>query len=64
MLARRRPPRWIIFRDLAGSEIRVRPRKLVGVYESTAEQRARERAFMRARHLEARRDDRLCDDDE
>jgi len=64
ILALRRQPRWIIFRDLAGSEIRVQPRRLIGVYESTAEQRARERAFMRARLLEAQRDDRAWEEDE
>lgn len=63
-LARRWPPRWITFRDLSGSEIRVRPRKLDGVYESTAEQRARDRAFIRARRLEARQDCRPWEEDE
>jgi hypothetical protein len=63
-LARRRPPRWIIFRDLVGSEIRVRPSKLDLVCESTAEQRARERAFTRARKAEDQQDRRLWDEDE
>lgn len=63
-LAQRRPPRWIVFRDLAGSEIRVRPSKLDVVYESTAEQRARERAFNRARKQEEQRDRRLWEDDD
>lgn len=63
-LERRRPPRWIVFQDLSGSEVRVRPGKLDAVYESTAEQRARERAFNRARKLEEKRDRRLWEDDE
>jgi len=63
-LARRRPPRWIVFRDLTGSEIRVRPSKLDVVCESTAEQRARERAFGRARTEEARRDRPLWEDED
>jgi hypothetical protein len=63
-LARHRPPRWIVFRDLAGSEIRVRPRKLDVVCESTAEQRARDRAFNRARKAEDQQDRRLFDEDE
>jgi hypothetical protein len=63
-LARRRPPRWIVFRDLAGSEIRVRPRKIDVVCESTAEQRAHDRAFNRARKAEDERDRRLWDEEE
>ncbi|MGD8868327.1 MAG: hypothetical protein PVI01_11870 [Gemmatimonadales bacterium] len=63
-LERRRPPRWIVFRDLTGSEVRVRPCKLDAVYESTAEQRARERAFIRARKMEAEGDQRPWEEDE
>jgi hypothetical protein len=63
-LASRRPPRWIVFRDISGSEIRVRPCKLDVVCESTAEQRARDRAFGRARKAEDERDRRLWDEDE
>jgi hypothetical protein len=63
-LARRRPPRWLVFRDLAGSEIRVRPGRLDVVCECTAEQRARERAFYRARKQEQERDRRPWEEDE
>ena len=63
-LARRWPPRWIVFRDLAGSEIRVRPSTLDVVCESTAEQRSRDRAFNRARKAEDQQDQRLWDEDE
>lgn len=63
-LARRRPPRWITFEDIVGSEIRVRPSKLDAVFESTAEQRARERAFNRARKQEEQRDRRLWEDED
>lgn len=62
-LARRPPPRWIVFRDLAGSQVRVRRDKLEAVYECTAEQRARERAFRRARKLEEKQDRRPWEDD-
>lgn len=63
LLERRRPPLWIVFRDLTGSEVRVRQCKLDAVYESTAEQRARERAFIRARKMEAQGDQRPWDDE-
>jgi len=62
-LARRRPPRWIVFRDLAGSEIRVRPSKLNVVCESTAEQRAYDRALNRALKAEDQQDRRLWEDE-
>jgi hypothetical protein len=63
-LARRRPPRWIVFQDLAGSEVRVRRDKVDAVYESTSEQRARGRAFNRARRLEDKKDRRPWEDDD
>lgn len=47
-LGRRRPPRFITFRDLAGSEVRLRSGLINVVFESTADQRARQREFNRA----------------
>jgi hypothetical protein len=47
-----RPPRWIAFRDRAGSRIRVRTGEIRAFAESTAEQRAVDRRLDRARRLE------------
>ncbi len=47
-LGRRRPPRFITFRDLSGSEVRLRPGLIDVVSESTADQRARSREFNQA----------------
>ncbi len=55
-LGRRRPPRFITFRDLAGSEVRLRPGKIDMVYESTGEQRARDREFNRTLREEGEED--------
>ena len=41
-------PRWLVFRDLSGSRIRVLRAQVTGVYESTAEQRRTDREFYRA----------------
>ena len=43
LLASRWRPRWLEFRDVAGSRIRVRPKDVIGMSECTAEQRAKER---------------------
>lgn len=51
-LDRRRPPRWLRFVDLFGSAVRVRSRDIDQVSESTAEQRAANRAFQEARRNE------------
>ena len=64
LLEHHRPPCWIVFRDLSGSEVRVRTCKLDTVCESTAEQRARDRAFIRARKMEAQQDRRPWEEDE
>lgn len=49
-------PRFISFRDLSGSEIRIRGRFIEAVLESTGAQRASVREFLRARQLEDRAD--------
>jgi hypothetical protein len=41
-------PRWLVFRDLSGSRIRVLRRQVQGVYESTAAQRRTDREFYRS----------------
>src|SRR5688500_18305137 len=43
VLDRRWSPRWLEFRDITGSRIRVRTRDVIGMNECTAEQRAKER---------------------
>jgi len=50
--------RWLVFRDLSGSRLRVLRAQVTGVYESTAEQRRRDRAFYRALHAESEIDPR------
>ncbi len=62
-LGRRRPPRFITFRDLTGSEVRLRPGKIDVVCESTAEQRARGREFNQALGGEEGEEDRPAWDD-
>ena len=55
-------PQWITFRDLSGSEIRVRSRDIRSLVEATKEQRAADRAFARAREEEEKQDrDWDCD---
>ena len=56
-LARARPPRWMRFRDLFGSEIRIRSRDVHRIAECTAAQRAAERGFRRALREEDERSD-------
>ena len=55
-------PRWIVFHDRAGSHIRVRPRQIRALVESTAEQRAIDRKLDRAREEEEKSDRRPWDD--
>jgi hypothetical protein len=58
------PPRWIVFRDLAGARHRVLAAQIHRISESTAAQRAAARAFSRARRLEDKADRRPWDDDD
>lgn len=58
------PARWVEFTDLSGSRVRVKARQVDVVYESTAAQRRRERAFARARKLERKADRRPWEDDD
>ena len=62
LLERRWPPRWITFRDLVGSRLRVRTSLIHSLYESTAAQRAAERRLERARQAEERADARPWED--
>lgn len=55
-LDRRWPPRWVTFRDVFGSALRIRTSLIHGVQESTAAQRAAERQLARARKAEERAD--------
>jgi hypothetical protein len=45
-------PRWVTFVDLTGARVRLRTRLIEYVQQSTAEQRAMERALYRARQAE------------
>ena len=56
-LEKRRPPTWIKFTDLHGSDIRVLSGAIVRVEESTTDQRKLERAFLKALREEAESDD-------
>jgi len=58
------PPRWVVFRDLTGSRHRVLAETISRISESTAEQRAADRAFDRARRLEDKKDHRPWEDDD
>ena len=57
-------PRWIVFRDLAGSRFRVLTSLVYRLTESTAATRAADRAFDRARRLEEKQDRRPWEDDD
>jgi hypothetical protein len=61
-LERRLPPRWIVFRDRAGSLVRLRARDVRAICESTAVQRAYDRRMHRAREREARAERRPWDE--
>lgn len=63
-LSRRPAPRWLLFRDLSTAFHRILADRIYCVRESTAQQRAAERAFWRARRLEAKTDRRPWEDDD
>ena len=56
-------PRWVRFIDVHGSRFCLRSRLIHFVFESTADQRASEREFERARDLEEKADKRPWEDD-
>jgi hypothetical protein len=58
------PPRWIVFRDLAGARHRVVAKQIYRISESTAAHRAAVRAFSRARRSEDKADRRPWEDDD
>jgi len=58
------PPRWVAFCDLSGSRHRVLTEQISRVSESTADQRAADRAFDRARRREEKQDRRPWEDDD
>ena len=49
-------PAWVTFVDLAGARVRVRAILIESLFQCTAEQRALERAFHRARRAEGKAD--------
>lgn len=51
-------PRWLRFRDLSGSYIQVPTRSVLVVFESTAEQRVRDRELQQALDKEASEEER------
>jgi hypothetical protein len=63
-LDRRKRPRWLVVTDLTGSRVRVRTRDVRSVCESTAAQRARDRALHRARRLEEKADRRPWEEED
>ena len=63
-LARLRPPRWLCFKDLFGSEVRVLSRDVARISECTAPQRDAGRGFRRARRREAKESRRPWEDDD
>jgi hypothetical protein len=62
VLDRRNVPAWIVFDDRVGSRFRVRTRLIRTVIESTAEQRAADRRYEKARQREEKEDRRPWDD--
>lgn len=56
ILDKRETPAWIEFHDRVGSYVRIRPMDIRCLTESTAEQRASERALRRARDEEEKSD--------
>jgi len=61
-LDQRKVPKWIVFRDRSGSRYRVRARLIRSIIESTAEQRASDRRYEKAREREEKKDRRPWDD--
>lgn len=62
-LDQRRPPKWLVFRDCAGSRVRVRRRDLRALCESTASQRAYDRRLERELDREQQADRESWSDD-
>ena len=58
VLDRESVPDWIVFDDRVGSRFRVRTRLIRSIVESTAEQRAADRRYERARQREEMEDRR------
>ena len=63
LLDRNAVPSWVVFNDRSGSRFRVRSELVRCIYESTAEQRAADRRYERARKREERADKSWEDDD-
>src|SRR4051812_14241051 len=63
-IARLWVPRWIVFADCAGSRIRIRPREIRKMVESTVAQRAVDRCLDRAERKEEKADRRSWEDDD
>ncbi len=57
-------PRWVVFRDITGARHRLLAEQISRISESTAAQRAADRAFDRARRLEDKQDRRPWEDDD
>ncbi len=57
-LERRWKPRWMEFRDIAGSRIRVRTAHVIGMTECTAKQRAKDRRHSRYLDKEEKADEK------
>jgi hypothetical protein len=62
VLDRKTVPKWVEFHDRVGSRFRVRTRLIRTIIESTAEQRAADRRYERARQREEKEDRRPWDD--
>ena len=61
-LDKRHTPSWIEFNDRVGSLIRIRPRDIRCLTESTVEQRAEERKLYRAKSAEEKADKQWDDE--
>ena len=62
VLDRKSVPKWVEFTDRVGSRFRVRTRLIRSIIESTAEQRAADRRYEKARQREEKEDQRPWDD--
>ena len=62
VLDRRWRPRWLEFRDISGSRIRVRTGDVIGMTECTTEQRAKDRRHARFLDSEEKADRKPWDD--
>ena len=63
MLERRWKPTWLEFRDVAGSRIRVRTAHVLGMYECTEAQRAKDRRHDRFLEKEEKADEKPWEDE-